>query len=94
MPLLPHPRDIVVIYKATNEFEAIAIRDFLAAEGVPAMIRSRVIHPVHELLGILGPEAGVYADILVLPQHEGEARRMIAEYLDALKREPVEESPP
>jgi len=91
VPLLPRPRDIVAVREATSEFEAIAIRDLLTAEGMPVMIRSRVIQSAYEVLGILGPEAGVYADIMVLSQHEEEARRVIAEYLDALRAQPAEE---
>jgi hypothetical protein len=95
MPLLPHPRDIVVVHEATSEFEAIAIRDILEGAGIRAMIRSRLL-PAYEILlpGMLEPGAGVYADILVLTQHEEEARRVIAEYLNALRTQPAEESSP
>jgi len=88
--LLSRPQDVVTVHEATSEFEAIAIRDALQAAGIPVLTRSRLM-PGYEVPIIMGGVAGVYADIMVLPQHEEEARRVIAEYLDALRAPPAEE---
>jgi len=87
MPLLPEPEDVVAVHEATSEFEAIAIRDFLEAAGVPTMVRSRVL-PAFETPEMWGDKAGVVADILVRPEHEARARALIAEYLESLKELP------
>ncbi len=91
MSLLPHPQDVVAVHEATSEFEAIAIRDVLEAAGIPVLTRSRLM-PGYEVPIIVGGEAGVYADIMVLSQHNEKARRVIAEYLEALRTQPVEDT--
>ena len=83
MPLLPPPEDLVVVFEATSEFEAIAIRDALEAAGVRVMVRSRRV-PGYEVPTMLGGQAGIVADILVRPDQESEARVIIAEYLASL----------
>jgi hypothetical protein len=93
MPLLPPPTDVVTVYEATTEFEAITIHRVLQDAGVPAMIRSRLL-PGYELLIELRSVAGIYADILVRSEQADEARRVIADFLDALAAPPAEEPPP
>lgn len=90
MPLLPLPDDVVAVHAAATEFEAIAIRDLLEAAGVRAMVRSRRV-PGYEVRTMMGDQAGVAADILVLPEQEAEARALIEEYLASLGREHEEE---
>ena len=92
MSLLPRPHDVVAVHEATSEFEAIAIRDALEAAGIPVLTRSRLM-PGYEVPIIVGGEAGVYADIMVLSQHHERARQVIAEYLEALRTQPVEDTP-
>lgn len=84
MPLLPEPRDVVRVFDATNEFEAITIRDLLGAAGIRAMIRSRHV-PGYDVPTMTGDQAGIWADILVRPEHEAEARQVIADYLASLQ---------
>jgi hypothetical protein len=84
MPLLPLPDDVVAVHAAATEFEAIAIRDLLEAAGVRAMVRSRRV-PGYEVRTMLGDQAGIAADILVLPEQEAEARVLIEEYLASLE---------
>jgi hypothetical protein len=90
MTRLPPPHDVVAVYEATSEFEAIAIRDVLEAAGIPVMVRSRLV-PGYEVPIIVGGEAGVYADIMVLPRDEEQASGVIAEYLETLRTGAVEE---
>lgn len=92
MSLLPRPQDVVTVHEATSEFEAIAIRDALEAAGIPVLTRSRLM-PGYEVPIIMGGVAGVYADIMVLSQQNEEAQRIIAEYLEALRAQPVEDTP-
>lgn len=80
MPLLPEPRDIVAVHQATTEFEAMTIRDLLENAGVRVMVRSRLV-PGYAVPTMVGDQAGIWADILVLPEQEAEARRVIADYL-------------
>jgi len=89
--LRPRPQDVVAVHEATSEFEAIAIRDTLEAAGIPVLTRSRLM-PGYEVPIIVGGEAGVYADIMVLSRHDERARRVIAEYLEALRTQPVEDT--
>jgi len=90
--LPPRTQDVVAVHEATSEFEAIAIRDVLEAAGIPVLTRSRLM-PGYEVPIIVGGEAGVYADIMVLPQHDEKARQVIAEYLEAVRTQPVEDTP-
>ncbi len=89
MPLLPEPRDIVAVHQATTEFEAMTIRDLLENAGVRAMVRSRLV-PGYAVPTMVGDQAGIWADILVLPERETEARRLIAEYLASLAASTLE----
>lgn len=93
MPLLPEPRDVTKVYEATTEFEAMTIRDLLESAGVRAMIRSRQV-PGYAVATMLGDQAGIWADILVLPEQESEARRVIADYLASLQSAGEENEPP
>lgn len=77
------PRDLVTVHEATSEFEAIAVRDALEAAGLRVMVRSRRI-PGYEVSAMRGDQAGIWADVLVRPEDEGEARRVVAEYLASL----------
>ncbi|MDQ7839777.1 MAG: DUF2007 domain-containing protein [bacterium] len=86
MPMWPAPGDVVVVHGAATEFEAIAIRDLLEAAGVHTMIRSRVV-PGYGVPTMAGDQAGIVAEILVPPEHEGEARALIADYLAALEQD-------
>lgn len=84
MPLLPEPRDVVRVYDATSEFEAMTIRDLLGAAGIRAMIRSRHV-PGYDVPTMTRDQAGIWADILVRPEDEAEARQLIADYLASLQ---------
>ncbi|MGQ0548823.1 MAG: putative signal transducing protein [Armatimonadota bacterium] len=84
MPLLPEPQDVATVYEATSEFEAMTIRDLLESAGVRTMIRSRHV-PGYDVATMVGDQAGIWADILVLPDQEDEARRLIADYLASLQ---------
>jgi hypothetical protein len=70
-----------------SEFEAMTIRDLVEAAGLPVMLRSRLI-PGYEVREMWGDKAGVVAEILVPPEHEAEARALIADYLASLDEEP------
>ncbi|MDR7545265.1 MAG: DUF2007 domain-containing protein [Armatimonadota bacterium] len=87
MPLLPAPRDVAVVHRATSDFEAISIRDLLEASGLRVMVRSRRV-PGYEVPTLAGDQAGIVAEILVAPEDEDRARALIADYLTALQKEP------
>lgn len=93
MPLLPEPRDIVAVHQATTEFEAMTIRDLLERAGIRTMIRSRQV-PGYAVATMVGDQAGIWADILVLPEQEADARRLIADYLASLWADAGEDDPP
>lgn len=92
MGLLPESRDIVSVYDATSEFEAMTIRDLLDAAGIRAMIRSRHV-PGYDVPTMVGDQAGIWGDILVMPEHEAEARQVIADYLASLPAAAEESEP-
>ncbi|MDR7518757.1 MAG: DUF2007 domain-containing protein [Armatimonadota bacterium] len=81
--LLPSPGDLVAVFEATSEFEAIAIRDVLTAAGIRVMVRSRRVAG-YEVPTMLGGQAGIVADLLVRPDQASDARAVIAEYLASL----------
>jgi hypothetical protein len=82
MPLLPRPGDVISVHTASTELEAGVIRDLLQEAGIQVMLRSRVV-PGYQIQ----VPPGVWGDVLVRPADEAEARRVIAEYLDALAAE-------
>lgn len=92
MRLLPEPRDVVSVWQATTEFEAMTIRDLLESAGVRVMIRSRQV-PGYAVATMVGDQAGIWADILVLPEREAEARRVITDYLASLRSAGDESEP-
>jgi hypothetical protein len=77
--LLPRPRDVISVHQASTEVEAQALREALSAAGIPVMVRSRVM-PGYEI----AMPPGVWGDVLVRPEDEAEARRVIGEYLASL----------
>jgi hypothetical protein len=85
MPLLPQPRDVVPVHKASDQLEATIIRDLLCQAGIDAMIRSRLV-PGYEI----PVPPGFWGEVLVRPEDEEAATRLIAEYLDALRASPQE----
>jgi hypothetical protein len=87
MPLLPAPKDVAVVHRATNDFEAISIRDLLEASGLRVMVRSRRV-PGYEVPILTGDQAGIVAEILVASEDEARARALIADYLASLPQEP------
>jgi hypothetical protein len=89
MPLLPPPRDVIAVHKATTELEAHIIRDLLEDAGIHAMVRSHLV-PGYEI----PVPPGVWGDVLVRPDDEDAATRLIAEYLDAMRAGAEEPSPP
>ncbi len=93
MPLLPEPRDVVAVHEATTEFEAMTIRDLLERASIRTMVRSRHV-PGYDVATMVGDQAGIWADILVLPEQETEARRLIADYLVSLQAGSDEDEPP
>jgi len=82
MQWLPKPTDVVAVHEAASEFEAMTIRDLLAAAGIDAMIRTRFVPGYPGI--VVTDKIGVWADILVLPEDERAARGLIAEYLASL----------
>jgi hypothetical protein len=89
MPLLPEPRDVVSVHKASDQLEATMIRDLLEQAGIDAMVRSRLV-PGYEI----PVPPGVWGEVLVRPEDEDAATRLIAEYLDALRDAPQEPESP
>jgi hypothetical protein len=88
MQWLPKPTDVVVAHEAASEFEAMTIRDLLAAAGIDAMIRTRFVPGYPGI--VVTDKIGVWADILVLPEDERAARGLISEYLASLPVSPEE----
>ncbi len=92
---LPKPTDVVTIYEATSEFEAMTIRDALEVAGIRAMIRTRFIPGYPSFPGtVVADKSGVWADILVRPEDEREARSVITEYLASLPGASAESEEP
>jgi hypothetical protein len=82
MPLLPPPRDVVVVHWASSEFEAHTIAGVLQDAGLRVMVRSRLVSG-YDLPSV----PGVWGEVLVPPEQEDEARRLIADYMSALDTE-------
>jgi hypothetical protein len=80
VPLLPRPRDVISVHQASSEIEARAVCDVLISAGFPAMVRSRVV-PGYEI----ATPPGAWGDVLVRPEDEAEAQRVIDEYLASLE---------
>jgi hypothetical protein len=64
-----------VVYTAQGEFEETQVRLFLAAHDIPTTIRGEALRKTHGLtLDGLGQ-----VEILVAPEHEAAARRLLEE---------------
>ena len=65
----------IVVHTAQGEFEETQVRSFLAAHDIPTMTRGEALRKTHSLtLDGLGQ-----VEILVAPEHEREARRLLDE---------------
>lgn len=73
---------LVVVYKATDEFSAITIKETLESQGISAMMRSAQI-PWYD--NIMQRATGVWGEILVPEERGKEARKIIEEYFTDLK---------
>ena len=63
----------IVVHTAQGEFEETQVRSFLAAHDIPTTIRGEALRKTHSLtLDGLGQ-----VEILVAPEHEEEARRLL-----------------
>ena len=65
----------IVIHTAQGEPEETQVRSFLNAHGIPSSTRGEALRKTHGLtLNGLGQ-----VEILVAPEHAGEARRLLAD---------------
>jgi hypothetical protein len=84
MPMFRPPDDVVVVYRATSDFAAIAVRDTLEANGLRPMVRSRRV-PGYHVPTLTGDQAGIVAEILVRPDEAAVARALISDFLGGLR---------
>jgi hypothetical protein len=70
---------VIAVHQASSEIEARAVCDALTSAGIAAMVRSRVV-PGYEIAA----PPGAWGDVLVRPEDEAEAQRIISEYLASL----------
>lgn len=77
--------DLVEVFDASNEMEALAIQALLEAEGLEAAIRNLQMPWYDGLAKALNP---VWGQVLVRESQERDARRLIADYMYALEHPP------
>ena len=92
MPLFQPPADVVVVYRATSDFAAIAVRDALEANGLRPMVRSRRV-PGYQVPTLTKDQAGIVAEILVRPDEAAAARAVISDFLGGLQDAAPQENP-
>ncbi len=90
-----HPRDLsseelLEVFDASNEMEALAIQALLEAEGLEAAVRSLQMPWYDGLARTLNP---VWGKVLVRESQEREARRLIEDYMYALEHPPEAADP-
>jgi hypothetical protein len=88
VPLLPPPSDLIAVHQAATEFEARTIHELLAAAGIAALVRSRLV-PGYQV----AVPPGLWGEVLVAPPDAPAARVVIEDYLRSLAS-PPEEAPP
>lgn len=69
--------NLVVVYKAPDEFTASLIRDLLAGESIPVVLESR---QVAWLNGTMKMGEGYWGDVVVPEQYAETAGKLIEEY--------------
>ncbi|NLP05880.1 DUF2007 domain-containing protein [Candidatus Fermentibacteria bacterium] len=77
--------DLVEVFDASSEMEALAIQSLLEAEGLEAAIRNLQMPWYDGLAKTLNP---VWGKVLVRESQEREARRLIEDYMYALEHPP------
>ncbi len=82
---LPEPGDVVRVHRAATEVEALAVEQALRAAGLRVLVRSRQVPGYGD---VIASSTGVWGDVLVAPEDEDQARRVIAGYLAALQEDP------
>lgn len=81
------------VYRAPDEFSALAVKRVLAAEDIPSHVRSGQI-PWAD--GIMSNLTGYWGQVLVAPEDYEQALALVTEYLESLeaKDEPGDAAPP
>ena len=69
--------NLVVVYRAGDEFVAGVIKDLLEGEGIPVVLESK---QVAWLDGAMKMGEGYWGDVVVSKDDEENARRLIEEY--------------
>lgn len=69
--------DLVVVYRAPDEFIACTIKGLLVGENIPVVLESK---QVAWLDGVLKMGAGYWGDVVVPRQYAEQAAKLIEEY--------------
>jgi hypothetical protein len=72
-------QELVPVFDARNEFEALSVRSYLEEEGVEAAIRDLQIPMMDGIAMVKNP---VWGQVLVLEKDVARARDLVAAYLD------------
>ncbi len=72
-----HVEELVVVYRAQEEYIAEIIRGILEDAGIPVLVKS---HMVTMYDGILKPDVGYWGDVLVPSKFAERSRIVIAAY--------------
>ncbi|MGH2453964.1 MAG: dihydrodipicolinate synthase family protein [bacterium] len=84
MRWLREPADIVRVHQAATEVEALAMEQALRSAGVRAWLRSRQVPGYAE---VIARATGIWGDVMVVPEDEGQARGIVEAYLAAVKED-------
>ena len=80
---------LVPVFEAGSEFEAISVQSFLRGEGIEAGIRDLQIPMMDGIDMVRDPRWG---EVVVLESRAETARRLIADYMESLESDPVDDS--
>lgn len=69
--------DLVVVYRASDEYTATLVKNLLEGEDIPVVLESR---QVAWMDGLMKMGEGYWGDVVVPRQHAEKSARLIAEY--------------
>jgi len=80
--------DLVVIYRAPDEFIANLIKGFLVDDGIPVVLESRMVPWMN---GVMKMGEGYWGDVVVPEKHAERGRQLIEEYhAQAITEDPAD----
>lgn len=81
--------ELVVVYRAPDEYTATLVRNLLEGENIPVVLRS---HQVAWMDGVMKMGEGYWGDVMVAREHAENSARLIAEYQEKAGLEDKDES--